>query len=133
MTGGRISHKKFDHYQVDLRQPWRLAGALWSCALRHGSQEPERDCEIAHPAEPDPFLYGVPRARGQPEAADEILLHGGLDGAQRQGRWSHPSAQRLHYTIVVPADHVAEGLSWTRVPGGGYRRHAWSAARRSVC
>jgi len=60
---------------------------------------------------PDPFLYGVPRARGQPEAADEILLHGGLDGAQRQGRWSHQSDKRLHDTLVVPAGHVADGMS----------------------
>jgi hypothetical protein len=37
--------------------PWRFAGALWGRALRYGSQEPEPNREIAHPAEPDPFLY----------------------------------------------------------------------------
>src|SRR6266446_3270058 len=93
------------------RQPWRLAGALWSCALRHGSQESEPDRKIAHPAEPDPFLYGVPRAHGQPEAADEILLHGGLDGAQRQERRSHQPDTLFRDTLVVPARHVAYDMT----------------------
>src|SRR4029077_6910503 len=62
---------------------------------------------IAHPAEPDPFLYGFPRSHRRPSAEDHLLLHGGLDGLSWHDRWSYQPDKHLHDAIVEQANALA--------------------------
>src|SRR6266404_3139084 len=53
-------------YQVDDKQSWWLARALWGCALWYGSKRPEPNRQKSDSVEPLPFIDGFPRASVQP-------------------------------------------------------------------
>jgi len=94
----------------------------WTSDNPGGSQEPEPERQIAHPAEPDPFLYGFPRSHRRPPAEDHLLLHGGFYGAQRQERRTYQPDKHLHDAIVEQTNalaHVAVGKLKTDVLPAG--------------
>ena len=77
----RVGKGGANHYQVDNEQSRWLPCALRNRALRNGSEKPERDGKIADPVEPGSRIDGFPRAHRRPPAANNLLLHGRLDGS----------------------------------------------------
>src|ERR1700745_1091724 len=90
----------FDGYPMDGKQSRWLARALRGCALWQGGKKFERNRQKLDQVKPLPFIDGVPREPVQPPAEDDLLLHRGIDGFQRQERWREQSDKNLHYPIA---------------------------------
>src|SRR5712671_1538653 len=86
---------------MDDEQSRWLAGALRSRALWYGPQGPEPNRQKSDQVEPLPFIDGFSRAPVQPQAADDLLLQGGLDGVQRPERRSHQPSTKLYDTVAA--------------------------------
>ena len=48
---------------------------------------------------PGPSLYRFPRAHGRPQASDNLLLYGGLDGGQWEGQRGEERRQAFHHAL----------------------------------
>ncbi len=108
--------------RVQIIQGPEIALASWFTVIRalwYGPQGPEPNRQKSDQVEPLPFIDGFPRAPVQPQAADDLLLHGGLDGVQRPERRSHQSSTKLHNTVVR---RVRTRLAGTRKGHGCLRR-----------
>jgi hypothetical protein len=67
----------------------------------HESKRTQRNGQKSDQVEPLPFRDSLPRAPIQPQAADDLLLHSGVDRVQREERRSHQPSTKLHNTVVA--------------------------------
>jgi hypothetical protein len=82
-----------------LRIPWDIR-PIRSRTLWHESEGTESDCEVSDSARPEPFVCGFPCARGWPQFANDLLLHGRFDGGQWHWRRSKEYHQAFQHTVI---------------------------------